>query len=220
MRDILIVLVADELQVDRISTYIKQRAPKQLISVGFEGKQGEWYWKNVHMPKNVDLGTAHCWVQNWGVYDMLNSSQANLDAAKAFATEFITNTSNWARDIGKPIFLEEFGMARDNWENNVTAGVYQYSSLASTTHKDDYYKHIIGLVMDSFKSKTGAFVGSSPWAYGGIYRPETQVENKFGMIWAGDPPHEAPGWYDVYDTDFALGIIADQKKDIDAFLAQ
>ena len=27
--------------IDRISTYIKQGAPKQLITVGFEGKQGE-----------------------------------------------------------------------------------------------------------------------------------------------------------------------------------
>ncbi|KAI9706243.1 MAG: hypothetical protein M1820_004818 [Bogoriella megaspora] len=205
--------------IDRISTYIKQSAPKQLITVGFEGKQGEWYWKKVHEPKNVDYATSHCWVQNWGVYDMLNSSQANLDAAKAFATEFITNTSQWGIDIGKPVYLEEFGMARDNWQNNVTAGDYQYASNATTTHKDNYYQHIIGLAVDSFKSKTGSYIGTSPWAYGGIYRPETQQENEFGMVWAGDPPHEAPGWYDVYDTDQALTIVTAQKEDVDAFIA-
>ena len=151
---------------------------------------------------------------------MNNKSAANLQAAKDFATEFITNTSRWATDIGKPVFLEEFGMARDNWENNVAAGEYQYASKATTHNKDSYYQHIIGLVMDDFKSRTAAYVGTSPWAYGGIYRPETQHENKFGMIWAGDPPHEAPGWYDIYNTDRALGIVEAQKKNIDAFLSK
>jgi mannan endo-1,4-beta-mannosidase len=51
---------------------------------------------------------------------------------------------------------------------------------------------IIGAVMDDFKNG-GAYVGTCPWAYGGIWRPETQVVNEFGMVWAGDPPHESPG---------------------------
>lgn len=150
---------------------------------------------------------------------MNNASQANLQAAKDFATEFMTNTSRWGVEIGKPVYLEEFGMARDNWENNVTAGEYQYASKATTTHKDNYFQHIIGLAMDSFKGK-GSYIGTSPWAYGGIYRPETQHINKFGEVWAGDPPHEAPGWYDVYDTDKAMTIIYNQYKNIAAFLSQ
>jgi mannan endo-1,4-beta-mannosidase len=51
---------------------------------------------------------------------------------------------------------------------------------------------IIGTVMDEFRNG-GAYVGTSPWAYGGLYRPETQHANEFGMVWAGDPPHESPG---------------------------
>lgn len=46
--------------IDRISTYIRQCAPKQLITSGFEGKQGEWYWKKVHEPKNIDYGLSRC----------------------------------------------------------------------------------------------------------------------------------------------------------------
>jgi mannan endo-1,4-beta-mannosidase len=46
--------------------------------------------------------------------------------------------------------------------------------------------------MDEFRNG-GAYVGTSPWAYGGLYRPETQHVNEFGMVWAGDPPHESPG---------------------------
>ncbi|CBQ71814.1 related to Endo-1,4-beta-mannosidase [Sporisorium reilianum SRZ2] len=205
--------------VDRISTYIRSLAPHQLISAGFEGKQGEWYWKAVHSPKNIDYGTVHCWVQNWGVYDMLNSSSANLDAAKSFAIEFMGNASRWASDLGKPVFLEEFGMARDNWQNNVAAGEYEYASKATTRNKDDYFQHIIGLAVKSFKSAKGGFVGTSPWSYGGTYRSESQKQNKFGMWWAGDPPHEAPGWYDVYDSDEALQIVKRQKKNVDKWIA-
>lgn len=67
--------------------------------------------------------------------------------------------------------------------------------------------------MDDFKNG-GAYVGTCPWAYGGIFRPETQKIDEFGMVWAGDPPHESPGWYDLYDTDEAMNIVWEQQKDI------
>lgn len=214
--------------IDRISTYIRSLAPKQLINVGLESKQGEAYFKLVHNFSTVDYATSHCWVQNWGIYDMYDSSTAGLQAAQDFATAFVQNTSRWAVEIGKPIFLEEFGMARDNWQNrNMT---YPYLSSATTTHKDAYFEvglpsplmgrctlifgqTIIGAAMDQFKGD-GAYVGTCPWAYGGIWRPETQHMNEFGMVWAGDPPHEAPGWYDLYDTDEAMNIVARQQEDI------
>jgi len=72
--------------------------------------------------------------------------------------------------------------------------------------------------MDQFKDPEGAYVGTCPWAYGGIYRPETQHANAFGDVWAGDPPHESPGWYDLYDTDEAMNIVHRQQLDIAAFL--
>ncbi|KAF2275754.1 glycoside hydrolase [Westerdykella ornata] len=197
--------------VERISKYIRALAPKQLISVGLESKQGEYYFKRVHNLSTVDYATTHCWVQNWGIYDMYDPSEANLKQAQDFAVAFVKDSSRWALDIGKPVFLEEFGMARDNWENMDKE--YPYLSSAKTTHKDAYFKSIIGAVMDSFKSG-GAYVGSCPWAYGGIWRPETQYVNDFGMVWAGDPPHESPGWYDLYDTDEAMNIVAQQQKDI------
>jgi mannan endo-1,4-beta-mannosidase len=65
--------------------------------------------------------------------------------------------------------------------------------------------------MDEFRNE-GAYVGTSPWAYGGIYRPETQHANEFGMVWAGDPPHESPGWYDLYDSDAAMDIVHAQQQ--------
>ncbi|THZ15101.1 glycoside hydrolase [Aureobasidium pullulans] len=204
--------------VKNSSAYIKSLAPKQLVNVGFEGKQGKWYFQAVHNFSTVDYGTTHCWVQNWGVYDMLNSSAANLEAAKSFATAFVANSSEWSREIGKPVFLEEFGMARNNWEN--VGKEYPYLSSAGTSNKDEYFTTIIGAAMNDFKSENGTYVGSCPWAYGGLYRPETQHANAFGEVWAGDPPHEAPGWYDLYDTDEAMNIVHHQQQDIAQYLSE
>ncbi|KAF2836993.1 glycoside hydrolase family 5 protein [Patellaria atrata CBS 101060] len=203
--------------VERTSAWIKSLAPRHLVSVGLESKQGEWYFKEVHKFPAVDYATAHCWVQNWGIYDMYNSSEANLRKAEDFAVDFVRNTSQWAVDIGKPVFLEEFGMARDNWEN--IGKEYPYLSSANTTHKDAYFETIIFTVVEKFKDD-GAYVGTCPWAYGGIWRPETQYINDFGMVWAGDPPHESPGWYDLYDTDSAMEIVHNQQKDVHAWLEE
>jgi mannan endo-1,4-beta-mannosidase len=166
--------------VDRISSYIRSLAPNQLISVGLESKQGELYFKLVHNKTTIDYATAHCWVQNWGYYDMWDPSPENLKAAQNFARSFVRDTSRWSTEIGKPLFLEEFGMARDNWQN--ADKEYQYLSSASTKNKDAFFKTIIGAAMNEFRNG-GAYIGTSPWAYGGIYRPETQKANEFGMVW-------------------------------------
>lgn len=92
--------------VKRISAFIREHAPKQLISVGLESKQGESVFKSVHNVSTVDYATSHCWVQNWGYYDMNDPSEANLQGAQDFATQFIKNTTQWSQDVGKPIFLE------------------------------------------------------------------------------------------------------------------
>ena len=117
------------------------------------------------------------------------------------------------------IFLEEFGMARNNWENEDKD--YLYLSSAGTSNKDEYFETIIGEVVKWFKDQDeGAYVGSCPWAYGGIWRPETMKVDQWGMVWAGDPPHESPGWYDVYDTDEVMNIIARQQMEVEEFLEE
>ena len=77
-------------------------------------------------------------IANPTLLEQLNSSQANLEAAKTFARGFIANSSQWAAEIGKPVFLEEFGMARNNWEN--ADKEYQYLSSAGTSNKDEYFQ--------------------------------------------------------------------------------
>ncbi|KAF2743482.1 glycoside hydrolase family 5 protein [Sporormia fimetaria CBS 119925] len=203
--------------IQRLASYIRLRSPRQLVSVGLESKQGEYYFKRIHDDPHVDYATTHVWVQNWGVYDMFDPHPENLARAQDFASAFLKNTSTWGKEIGKPVFLEEFGMARNNWEH--VGKEYAYLSSAGTGNRDVYFTSIFETVLDDFKSG-GAYIGTCPWAYGGIWRPETQVMNTFDMVWAGDPPHEATGWYDLYDTDATMAIIEEQAKDVRGWIEE
>lgn len=40
--------------VSSTADFIKSSAPKQLVTPGSEGKDGEWWFKKVHGPKSVD----------------------------------------------------------------------------------------------------------------------------------------------------------------------
>ncbi|OAV84831.1 hypothetical protein PTTG_31021, partial [Puccinia triticina 1-1 BBBD Race 1] len=51
--------------VAETSAYIKSLAPNHLVTVGFEGKTGEWWFKRVHSPESIDYACGHLWVQNW-----------------------------------------------------------------------------------------------------------------------------------------------------------
>lgn len=39
-------------------------------------------------------------------------------------------------------------------------------------------------------------------------------------VWAGDPPHESPGWYDLYDTDEAMNIVHEQQQTIAKWISE
>ena len=99
----------------------------------------------------------------------------------------------------KPLVLEEFGLARD-WEplhDNFNPG-------SPTTLRDLFYAALYQQVLASM-STGGAAAGDNFWAWGGGARP--------GNPWIGDPPHETPGWYSVYDVDAStLAIIAAHAK--------
>lgn len=96
--------------IQRISAFIRERAPKQLISVGLESKQGEIVFKSVHNLSTIDYATSHVWVQNWGYYDMNDPTGLSLLVAQTFAKQFVHDTSQWAVEIGKPIYLEVCGL--------------------------------------------------------------------------------------------------------------
>ncbi|KAI9487421.1 MAG: glycoside hydrolase superfamily [Benjaminiella poitrasii] len=186
-----------------IAHFIKQGSPHQLVSSGIESKVDQIDFLNAHESSNVDYCTCHCWVENWGIYDPNDASpgKESLKAAIKYAREYITSRYEWSLKVGKPIVLEEFGMARDGWRKPMDSQ-YKYDPSTSTSHKDEFFKKGIYQSIEALYHHGG----SNFWAYGGIGR-STDKPNSYGMVWLGDPPHEPRGWYSVYDVDTTVAVI-------------
>ena len=49
---------------------------------------------------------------SWGIYNPANKS--SISSALSYATDYLSSRSKWAKDIKKPIIMEEFGMVTDD----------------------------------------------------------------------------------------------------------
>ena len=117
--------------------------------------------------------------------------------------------------LGKPLILEEFGLARDG-EGFLPAAAAG-AAAATDGHRREFYAALFALVLASHRAGGGGgggggddgggapaaeISGVSFWAWAGEGRPRTP-----GGFWQpgdallGDPPHEHQGWYSVYDDD-------------------
>jgi mannan endo-1,4-beta-mannosidase len=187
--------------IDDTAAYIKSLDPNHLVTTGSEGEppgENQDFIKT-HDGSAIDYGTIHIWPQNWGWYDPENPS--TYENGEANARQYFQAHAAYAAQLGKPLVLEEFGMARD----------YQppgdiYNPESPTTYRDRFYAAMFEEVLNSITSG-GPAAGINFWAWGGRARP--------GIAWIGDPPHEPPGWYSVYDTDQStLAIISSQAEAI------
>jgi mannan endo-1,4-beta-mannosidase len=83
--------------------------------------------------------------------------------------------------MGKPMVLEEFGMARDAWRDP-SMPLYKYNPGTATTNKDTYYQHLFRLIQKL--AAHGASAGANFWAYSGEGYP-SDSPNSFDMVWIG-----------------------------------
>jgi mannan endo-1,4-beta-mannosidase len=170
-----------------------------MVTTGSEGAlpDGTQDFVQTHQGPSIDYATIHIWPQNWSWYDPKNASLYPSAEAKAIA--YFQKHARDATAMGKPLVLEEFGLARD-WEP-----VHDNFNPASpTTFRDRFYAALYGQVMASITAG-GPAAGDNFWAWAGQARP--------GRPWVGDPPMETPGWYSVYDSDAStLAIISAHVK--------
>ncbi|KAI8344517.1 glycoside hydrolase superfamily [Chlamydoabsidia padenii] len=190
---------APESWYDDLANFIKQGTTHQLVTSGIESKLDYNDFYNAHSSSAIDYCTCHLWVENWGIYKANDPN--GLSAALTYATNYIESRGQWAADLGKPIVLEEYGMARDAWKKPDDLK-YKYDPNTSTKHKDLYFEHILSLVKHGIK----VFSGSNYWSYSGTGR-STDLPNHYSMVWVGDPPHEPKGWYSVYDKDTTVNVL-------------
>jgi mannan endo-1,4-beta-mannosidase len=176
---------------------IKSLDGNHLVTVGSEGNtpsrwSGNRFYQD-HKSPNIDYSTIHVWVENWGWYDPKNSG-ATYHSALAKAKKYIYDHVEEAKRMGKPIVLEEFGMARD-------AGFFD--PQATTHHRDRFFKDVCMLVVEEIRNGS-PLAGLNFWAWAGL-----GVPSEGGSFWheddqiTGDPPHEKQGWYSIYSHDYS-----------------
>jgi mannan endo-1,4-beta-mannosidase len=182
--------------IGHTAALIKSIDPNHLVSTGSEGLKGCVEQLGcvlaAHAPAEVDYLTAHIWPQNWSWLDPHDIAGTN-DRALANTRDYIARHTDFARSLGKPLVIEEFGYPRDD---------ALYEPGGPTSFRDRFYEVIQSAVLDSVRS-AGPLAGSNFWAWAGEGRaahPDHQFRPGDGA-WLGDPPHEPQGWYSVFDND-------------------
>jgi mannan endo-1,4-beta-mannosidase len=170
--------------IGETADFIKSLDQNHLVTTGSEGEVGGPFLET-HGFESIDYATLHIWPQNWSWFDPENPE--TYEEAEVKALEYLSKHVEMAEQLGKPLVLEEFGLARD-WSESLD----NHDPNAPTTIRDKFFQRMFDEVAESAR-RGGPLVGDSLWAWGGQGRP--------GDDWVGDPPHERPGWYSVFDAD-------------------
>jgi mannan endo-1,4-beta-mannosidase len=187
--------VAMDRWLHETASLIKKWAPRQLVTTGCEGETASPESAGVDFVENhagpaIDYATMHIWVQNWGWYDPKDA--ATFGPAEDDMQAYFREHAAMAARLGKPLVLEEFGLARDS---------ETFAPGSSTSWRDQYYSDVFEAVRVSAAS-SAPVAGVDFWAWSGEGRPPRPGGSwKPGDPWLGDPPHEPQGWYGVYDSD-------------------
>jgi mannan endo-1,4-beta-mannosidase len=184
--------------IDETAAFIKQHDPNHLVTTGSEGTVGGDFLLT-HDGGDIDYATVHIWPQNWDWFEPREPE--TYGEAEQKALRYLRDHVEQAMKLGKPLVLEEFGLARD-WRS----GQDHHDPRATTVLRDRFFRTLLDEVAASVRSG-GPLSGDNIWAWSGQGRP--------GDAWIGDPPHERPGWYSVYDRDTStLEILVRHAREI------
>ncbi len=181
--------------IETTSQFIHNIDPNHLVTTGNEGLMGSLgdstIYLTAHRIKYIDYMTFHLWPKNWGWFNAKKIDETYPRTEKN-AINYIKQHIVFAREIGKPIVMEEFGMPRDS---------ELYKSGTPTTARDKYYKKILSLVYDSAAAGS-PMAGTNVWTWGGEGRGQHE-DNTWqpGDPFVGDPPQEPQGLNSIYNTD-------------------
>ena len=172
---------------------IKELDPNHMVSTGSEGSMGcekeIELWRRIHALPEIDYATIHIWAYNWKWIDRDSIAQ-HLDRACANMTDYIEQHVRIARELQKPLVIEEFGYPRDD---------FRFDPHAPATARDAYYRHLFAQVIRS--AACGDILsGCNFWGWGGEARPR-HLRWESGDDYCGDPAQEEQGLNSVFDCD-------------------
>ena len=187
--------------IARTAARIKALAPRQLVATGSEGETATPAGAGLsfvadHAADAVDVTTVHLWPENWGIYDPLRDDEAAFARSLRWSKDYVARLARAAADLGKPVLLEELGLARDG---------RRFDGDATTARRDRFFAAMLD-TLDELAQDDAPVAGMLPWAWTG-----EGVPTRPGGAWqeghplGGDPPHEPQGWYGIRadDTDTA-----------------
>ena len=130
---------------------LKHLDPNHLVTTGSEGstrnpKEAGLDFELDHASDDIDYATLHIWVQNWGLYDP-KGDPAQLTTATQWALAHLDDHVKRAQAMGKPLVLEEFGLARDGGS---------FDPAAKTTARDAYYQALFAAVAQQARDRRTA----------------------------------------------------------------
>lgn len=179
--------------IARTAKLIKELDPNHLVSTGSEGEIGcegdIELWRRIHALPEIDYTNIHIWPYNWRWIGR-ESIGENLGAACEKTTEYIRRHAEIARELGKPLVIEEFGYPRDG---------FRFEPGSPVTARDAYYRHLFGLIVRS-AAAGDIIAGCNFWGWGGSARP-VHLSWQAGDNYCGDPAQEEQGLNSVFDND-------------------
>ncbi|MEO5501770.1 MAG: cellulase family glycosylhydrolase, partial [Ginsengibacter sp.] len=177
-----------------IAAEIKNMDSNHLVTTGTEGYIGTEnmdVYKSIHADKNIDYLTIHIWPKNWGWYSG-NDVGKKMDSILILTDKYIDDHLAVARELNKPLVIEEFGLPRDG---------NSFDKLSSTNARNIFYNYIFKRWYKKHR-RDNYLAGVNFWAYGGLASPvKNQTYWKTGDDYMGDPPMEPQGLYSVFNSD-------------------
>jgi mannan endo-1,4-beta-mannosidase len=139
----------------------------------------------------IDYATFHLWPKNWRWLDV-SDPNANPEEVEKKIGDYIDQHLELARQLRKPLVLEEFGIERDRAD---------YRPQGTTRWRDRLYRFMFDRWFEA--GQRGAPVGGTNfWAWSGEARsPRADFRWQDGDPFFGDPPQEAQGLNSVFNTD-------------------
>ncbi len=146
--------------INSTALFIHKLDHNHLVSTGSEGIAGSLdsseVFINAHRSKYINYLTFHLWPREWGWYKV-EKSDSTYPAAEMNSLAYINEHIKIARELGKPIVMEEFGLPRDY-------GAWEPGS--PVTMRNKFFNTIINLVYDS-AANNAPIAGANFWVWGG-----------------------------------------------------
>lgn len=175
--------------------YIRSLDGRHMVSSGSEGLAGSsedpQLFLDAHRTPDIAYLTCHLWPRNRGWFDSKRPGAAWAGMMER-SLHYLDQHVDFARTLGKPLVLEEFGLERDG---------ASFDIQAPTTLRDRFYGEVFSRVHQRAAAGDPA-AGWNFWAWGGAGRAANRdYWWRPGNDLVGDPPQEEQGLYSVFDSD-------------------